>query len=126
MISRSLTAIAITITLFSANLVAAGPVNEDAALKLLLHKLEHDHVYAKRISLDCVTFDTEETTKQYFQFVLRENHTEKCGGDPEVSPVVDRYRVYRASGKIESYDAVNDAWWRYNWRRSNNRQDLRD
>ena len=95
----------------------AGPskrsLNEDAALKLLLRTLEHDQVYAKRISLDCVTFYTEETTGAYFQVVLRENHTAKCGGDPDVSPVVDRYRVYRASGKIELYDAVNDSWQAY-------------
>ena len=32
---------------------------------------------------------------------LRENRTAPCGGDPETSPVVDRYRIYRASGKIE-------------------------
>lgn len=95
----------------------AGPskrsLNEDAALKLLLRALQHDQVYAKRISLDCVTFYTEETTGAYFQVVLRENHTAKCGGDPDVSPVVDRYRVYRVSGKIELYDAVNDNWQAY-------------
>ena len=95
----------------------AGPskrsLNEDAALKLLLRTLEHDQVYAKRISLDCVTFYTEETTGAYFQVVLRENHTAKCGGDPDVSPVVDRYRVYRASGKIELYGALNDSWQAY-------------
>ena len=108
--SRALIAIAF----LSANVVLAGSLNEDAALNLLLHTVKHDHVYDKRISLDCVTFETEETAKEYFQFVLRENHTAKCGGDPDVSPVVDRYRVYRGSRKLERYDAVNDAWQRYN------------
>lgn len=95
----------------------AGPskrsLNEDAALKLLLRTLQHDQVYAKRISLDCVTFDTEETTGAYFQFALRENHTAKCGGDPDTNPVVDRYRVYRTSGKIELYDVAKDNWQAY-------------
>lgn len=117
-ISRRLMAIVVAITLLLPNILLAGPskhsMNEDAALNLLLRTFKRDNVYAKRISLDCVTFGTEETTKEYFGFVLRENHTTKCGGDPDISPVVDRYRVYRASGKIELYDAMNNSWQRYN------------
>src|SRR2546430_14718716 len=117
-ISRQLIAIVIAVTFLSPNILLAQssthPLNEDAALNLLLRTLKRDNVYAKRISLDCVTFGTEETTKEYFQFVLQENHTPKCGGDPDTSPVVDRYRVYRASGKIESLNAVDDNWQRYN------------
>jgi hypothetical protein len=92
----------------------AQPLDEDAALALLVRTLKDDKVYARRISLDCVTYGTEETTAAYFQFVLRENHTAPCGGDPETSPVVDRYRVYRASGKIEWLEKIEDAWQSYN------------
>ena len=108
----------ITIALLSPMIVQGGPVShprsEDAALSLLLRTLKHDRVYARRISLDCVTFVTEEKTDAYFQFVLRENHTAPCGGDPETSPVVDRYRIYRASGKIEWLEPVGNNWQRYN------------
>jgi len=90
------------------------PLNEDAALALLDRTLKHDRVYANRISLDCISYITEETTNAYFQFVLREKHNAKCGGDPETSPVVDRYRVFRRSGKIESWEPTDDTWHRYN------------
>ena len=94
--------------------VQAGPrshvLDEDGALALLERTLKHDGIYAHRISLDCVTYGTEETTDVYFQFVLRENHNAKCGGDPETSPVVDRYRVYRRSGKIEWLERIEDNW----------------
>ena len=107
----------ITIALLSPVIVqarpASHPLSEDAALSLLQRTLKHDRVYARRISLDCVTFATEEKTDAYFQFVLRENHTATCGGDPETSPVVDRYRVYRASGKIEWLERVENNWQRY-------------
>src|SRR6266480_7658528 len=89
------------------------PLNEDAALALLLRTLKHDRVYANRISLDCVSYGTEETTNAYFEFVLREIHNAKCGGDPETSHVLDRYRVYRRSGKIERYQPIDDSWHRY-------------
>jgi hypothetical protein len=89
------------------------PLNEDAALALLERTLKRDHVYANRISLDCITYVTEETTNAYFQFVLRENHNAKCGGDPETSPALDRYRVYRNAGKIEWLEHVEDKWQRY-------------
>ena len=102
-----------TIALLAPNFLFARALTEDAALNILLHKLEHDHVYTKRISLDCVTFDTEETTRTYFQVALREKHDKKCGGDPDTSPVIDRYRVNRASGKLDWYDAASDNWQPY-------------
>ena len=111
-LSRSLLAI-IVFGLFLPDFAVARSLDEDTALNLLLRTLKRDNVYVKRISLDCVTFETEETAKEYFQFVLRENHTEKCGGDPDVSPVVDRYRVHRGSRKIELYDAAKDSWGPY-------------
>lgn len=99
-------------------LVQAGPhshlLDEDAALALLERTLKHDGVYTHRISLNCVTYGTEETTNAYFQFVLRENHNAKCGGDPETSPVVDRYRVYRSSNKIEWLERIEGNWQPYN------------
>ena len=96
-----------------ANPKSHGSLTEDAALNLLLKQLEHDHVYAKRLSLDCVTFETEETTRIYFEVAVREKHNAKCGGDPDISPVIDRYRINRASGKIEWNDAVNETWLPY-------------
>jgi hypothetical protein len=96
----------------------AGPrsrvLDENGALALLEQTLKDDGVYAHRISLDCITYGTEETTGAYFQFVLRENHNAKCGGDPETSPAVDRYRVYRKSGKIEWLERAEDNWQPYN------------
>jgi hypothetical protein len=89
-------------------------LDEDGALALLEQTLKDDGVYTHRISLNSITYGTEETTGAYFQFVVRENHNAKCGGDPETSPVVDRYRVYRKSGKIEWLERVEDNWQPYN------------
>src|SRR6476660_5460843 len=75
--------------------------------------LKRDRVYEKRISLDCIAYGTEETTNAYFEFVLREVHNAKCGGDPETSPAIDRYRVYRHSGKIQHWEAAGDKWQPY-------------
>ena len=88
-------------------------LSEDAALDLLDRTLKRDNIYEKRISLDCIAYGTEETTNAYFEFVLREIHNAKCGGDPETSHVIDRYRVYRRSGKIEQYEVVGDQWQSY-------------
>ena len=116
--SRRLIAVAMLIgfllpTFARAGSRSHGPLSEDAALNLLLQTIKRDHVYDKRISLDCVTFSTDETTRTYFEIVLRENHTAKCGGDPDTTPVVDRYRVNRASGKIEWYTVAADSWQPY-------------
>jgi hypothetical protein len=89
------------------------PLDEDAASDLLMRTLKHDRIYAKRISLGCLACGTEETTDAYFQFYLREIHNAKCGGAPEVEPIVGRYRVYRRSGKIERWKPSDDSWHPY-------------
>jgi hypothetical protein len=115
---RLISAAVIAAILISPIVARAGsrshPLSEDAASDLLDRTLKRDRVYEKRISLGCFTYDTEETTNAYFQFALREKHDAKCGGDPETSPVVARYRVYRRSGKIERWKASDDTWHRYN------------
>ena len=88
-------------------------LNEDAALDLLQRTLKRDRVYEKRIAWDCISYGTEETTSVYFEFVLREIHNAKCGGDPDTSPAIDRYRVYRRSGKIEQWEPADDKWEPY-------------
>ena len=106
----------IAVMLVSAAVAEAAPsrpLDEDAALALLQRTLKRNQVYEKRISLDCVAYGTEETTKAYFEFVLREIHNAKCGGDPETSPAIDRYRVYRRSGEIEQREAAEDKWHAY-------------
>jgi hypothetical protein len=112
-----ITAAIVVAVLVSPVIAGAGPqshrLDEDAASDLVMRTLKHDRVYAKRISFGCIACGTEETTDAYFQFYLREIHNAKCGGDPEVSPIVDRYRVYRRSGKIERWKPIDDSWHRY-------------
>src|SRR6516165_9872690 len=112
---RLITAV-IAVVLASAGVAEAAhsrSLDEDAALALLQRTLKSDQVYEKRISLDCVAYGTEETTNAYFEFVLREIHNTKCGGDPDASPAIDRYRVYRRSGEIEQWEAAEDKWHSY-------------
>jgi hypothetical protein len=113
-VARTVVAFVMVLPIFAQAGSRSRVLNEDAALALLESTLKHDGVYAHRISLNCVTYGTEETTGAYFQFVLRENHNAKCGGDPETTPAVDRYRVYRKSGKIEWLERVEDNWQPYN------------
>jgi hypothetical protein len=114
---RLITAAVIAAILISPIVARAGsrshPLNEDAAMDLLYRTLKHDRVYEKRISWDCISLGTEETTDAYFDFVLREIHNAKCGGDPVMMHVIDRYRVYRRSGKIKQWEAAGDKWLPY-------------
>jgi hypothetical protein len=114
---RPITAAVIAAILILPIVARAGsrshPLSEDAALALLERTLKRDRAYEKRISLDCIAYGTEETTKAYFEFVLREIHNAKCGGDPETSHAIDRYRVHRRSGKIQQWEAAGDTWHAY-------------
>ena len=114
---RLITGAVIAVVLISPIVARAGSrshlLSEDAALDLLQRTLKRDRVYEKQISLDCIEYGTEETTNAYFEFVLREVHNAKCGGDPETSRASDRYRVYRHSHKIQHCEAAEDKWQPY-------------
>ena len=77
-------------------------LDEDAALALLQRTLKRDQIYEKRISLDCIAYGTEETTNAYFEFVLREIHNTKCGGDPDASPLLIVTAFIAVPGKSSS------------------------
>ena len=112
-----ITAAVMAMVLISPVVAQAGPrshpLNENAALELLARTIKHDRAYANRMSLNCITYITEETTDAYFQSVLREIHNAECGGDPQTSPAVDRYRVYRQSAKIKWLERIEDKWRAY-------------
>src|SRR5262245_43667979 len=112
-----ITTVAMAAVLISPNVTQADSrsrsLNEDAALDLLQRTFKRDGAYEKRISFECIAYATEETTNVYFEFVLREIHSSKCGGDPETSPAIDRYRVYRRSGKIRHWEPAEDKWQPY-------------
>ena len=65
-----LTAIAVVASVLVSPMIAEAslqshPLNEDAVLGLLERTLKRDGVYICRISLDCVTYGTEETTNKF-------------------------------------------------------------
>ena len=66
--SRRVTAF-IAVVLISAAIAEGArsrPLDEDAALALLGRTLKHERIYDKRISWDCISFGTEETTDAFF------------------------------------------------------------
>lgn len=92
----------------SRNVSAATDPEARAELRLRAHLQKR--LPPRGLSLDCVDLFLEATTPKYFEYAVRERHGGKCGGDPEVAPIVDRFRVPKRAGKILRYDPVNDRW----------------
>lgn len=94
----------------ASNTVVSNQITEKQALALLVSELK-----ARKISdLDCLAFVAEndipvDSRADLWQFAAREIHNKKCGGDPTVSPVRDRYQV-NSAGKVWVYDAANDEY----------------
>ena len=76
----------------------AGYLNEADAASYLLQKINKTKVY-DWTTPKCLSFYTEDTTKQYFDISIHELHNDDCYGDPNTHPVIDRFRVYRAGDK---------------------------
>jgi hypothetical protein len=57
----------------------------------------------------CFSYVSESDTADGVVIAVREHHDDACGGDPGVAPVIARLRVH-ASGSLDRYDVVADAW----------------
>jgi hypothetical protein len=87
----------------------AGKSN-DRAVELLHKKVKSEGLYASWAKEQCLRYDLEECDRQKVDIAIRERHSPECGGDPNVAPVVDRFRVYKSSKKIQWYDAGSNEY----------------
>lgn len=88
---------------------APAPATENAAQARALHvletRLQSDKVYPD----NCISIMAEQDdppTPDAFEFAVHERHGDGCPGDPQTSPVRDRFRV-QADGTLFWYDVVN-------------------
>jgi hypothetical protein len=88
-------------------------LDETAAAKLLVRKVQDDALYASWTTIQCLRFILEDTTSRHFDFAVRERHDGKCPGDPAVEPIVDRFRINRATKEVLWYEAANGNYVAY-------------
>lgn len=83
---------------------AVKQITEEQAFKLLTSKLKERK---KDANLACLSFVIENDptggSGGDWEYGAREIHNEKCGGDPQTSPLIARYQV-TAAGKVLLYD----------------------
>ena len=83
----------------------------DRATEVLRNRFAKDLPFSIRTS--CLSYVEEAATSRRVTVAVREKHDATCGGDPDVSPIIDRFRVTLATGHIEFYDALEDEWRDY-------------
>lgn len=78
----------------------------EQALQRLAARLQRDKVYADACNAFVLEGDADDGSEG-FDIAVRERHGEGCHGDPQSSPVRDRFRVAR-DGAIRWYDPIED------------------
>lgn len=105
----------------NAHAMAMALLTEKEALNRLISHIQKDKLYDGWTTISCPTIWTEEKTKDYFDFAIHEKHNRDCPGDPSTSPIADRFRVDRLTGKIQWYNPTDDDLHPYkgvlDWRR---------
>jgi hypothetical protein len=98
------------------NVLAGKQLTEKQALDILTSQIQKDKLYDSWApNLSCLLFFTEQRTKEYFDFGIHENHSGHCAGagDPNTSPIVDRFRVDRLTKKIQWYEPTEGEYLPY-------------
>lgn len=83
---------------------------DSAAVDVLWRRLREKPPYS---DTKCIFLMEEEHTARQVIVAVREKHDETCGGDPEVAPLLDRFRVSPKTGVVEWYDALEDDYRPY-------------
>ena len=83
----------------------------DKAVSALMQRIRREHLYTRWTTLQCLDFYIEACTSRRVDIAVRQQHDQTCGGDPDTSPVVDRFRVNKATGAIQWYDIDSDEYW---------------
>ena len=95
------------------NIQAGNQLTEQQALDTFVEQIKKDKLYDKRFTFSCLLIITEETTENYFDFAVHEKHGGECQGDPNTSPILDRFRINRITKEIQWYDVVEDGFAPY-------------
>jgi hypothetical protein len=102
----------LSLVIFVAALAAAPatrPIDEDQATLLVLSAVRQLY---PREAPQCFSLLTEERSRSAFDIVVYEKHNRRCGGDPAVMHVRDRFRVSRSPVRLLLYDAASDLYRR--------------
>jgi hypothetical protein len=89
------------------SIVYAKVSNEAEAVKNLLSKINKTQVYGRWLKPGCSKIVIESKSTDFYDMVVYEKHSGNCEGDPNTSPVIDRFRVSRKTNSVLWYDITN-------------------
>jgi hypothetical protein len=95
------------ILLLATALLAAAPLSEYQAIDLAAKAMRQ---LRPGQSLACFAYQTEESSRRHFGIAVREKHNRRCGGDPAIMQVTERFRVARLPVRLWRWDAVDDTY----------------
>ena len=93
---------------FLSSVNAKARLNQEQALKVLISTIQKEKLYGNDPNMSCLSISSGESGKDHFDFSVRENHGGNCPGNPNASPVSDRFRVERSTRKVQWYDQTED------------------
>jgi hypothetical protein len=93
--------------LLATALAAATPLTEDQAIDLAAKAMRQ---LRPSQPLACFAFETEESSRRQFGIAVREKHNRRCGGDPALMPVTERFRVGRSPVRLWRWDVTDDSY----------------
>jgi hypothetical protein len=102
----------LSLVFLAAALAVAPPnraISEQQATHLVFSALRQLYPHE---SVQCFSVATEERSRATFDFAVYEKHNRRCGGDPTVMHVRNRFRVGRSPVRLWLYDAPSDLYRR--------------
>ncbi|MDY0744914.1 hypothetical protein SNE35_10370 [Paucibacter sp. R3-3] len=81
-------------------------VSDMQAIEALRVKVRSERLYSSWAKEQCLSFYPEHCDNAVVELAIRELHSDQCGGDPNTGPVVDRFRVFKQSSRIDWFDPV--------------------
>ena len=97
---------------------SAAVTSENDAIYLVRQKIKTDKLYEWNKYDECFAYIIEATTQVNYDVGVHENHQGRCGGDPNTFPIIDRFRVERATGNLMWYKFIDGEYVDYSTMKS--------
>jgi len=91
--------------------------SQNDAVELVRQQIITDKRYEWSKQGECLGYIVEDITDKDYDIAVHEVHTGNCGGDPKTSPLVDRFRVDRLTGRLTWYNIEEGDYIEYSLRK---------
>lgn len=90
-----------------------NPLSEKESIDLIVKTITKDSLYESFATPQCISYKTDDESKEFFIISAYELHNNNCKGDPSTQPRIDTFKIIKQTKDIYYYNILKDSYSPY-------------